>query len=227
MPFARFALNGLLIALAASPASAAAPAAPVSPELERVLLRFDKAQEAIRSLSTEFTETVETPLLKEPSVLTTGFFVVGTVLLGGLAIAFNAFATFVIMAVVSRDERLGEAARSAAVALQGRWVLAVEASILTFIFTLGIGVLGMAFAVAILMPIVVLYLLAASVGLVGALTLLTVVSAVAIVGAIVFTGSLIATFQAVAWTLLWNRMAEGRAVAKVHRVWDQLKERYM
>jgi hypothetical protein len=166
-------------------------------------------------------------LLKNPSFVAAGFFVVGLIVLGGLAIAFNAFATFTVMAIVARNERLGVAARSAALALEGRWLLAVEAGFLTFVMALGIGVLGIAAAAIILMPIAVIYLLAALANMTGLLVVLVLISAVVIVGVIVYTGSLIATFQAVAWTLLWSRMAENRAVAKVHRVWDGIKERFI
>ncbi len=166
-------------------------------------------------------------LIKQPSFIATGFFIASLIVLGSLAIAFNAFATFIIMAVVARDESLVEAARSAAIALRGRWILAIEAALLTFIMTLGIGILGFALAAAILMPITVLYLLSAAAGLTGALVLLTTISAVTIVAVIVFTGSLVATFQTIAWTLIWNRMAENRAVAKIHRLWDNMKAKFI
>lgn len=68
MSLARFSIGGLLAALTLIPVQAAAPPGPASAELTRVLQQFDRAQSTIRSLSADFTETVETPLLKEPLV---------------------------------------------------------------------------------------------------------------------------------------------------------------
>lgn len=155
--------------------------------------------------------------LIEPSLPGAILYGLAFVLMTVIATYILSVTTFSTLYSVLRRQRLGQALAAGQRLFHKQWLLTLETAAVLFITTLGIGFLGIAATLAALLPVLFCFLLAISAGAGSTILFLIALTAFVFVTGIILTGSFISTYQAMAWTILFERATEGEAVAKFHR----------
>jgi hypothetical protein len=97
------------------------------------------------------------------------------------------------------------------------WLISVEMVVVLFIVTI-LASLGITIAAALLaIPFLLLFLAAAVLKSAVLLAVVATIGALTLIALIVLAGSLLSTFTYAAWTLLYLRIGERSAVAKLTR----------
>jgi hypothetical protein len=120
--------------------------------------------------------------------------------------------------LVLRRQRFFEALGAAKRLMHKYWLLTLETSGVIFFTTFFLGLLGLAITLIALLPVLFLFILAAASSSQGLTLLMIAVTALIIIFGIIISASFIASFQAMAWTIMFERATEGYAVAKFHRL---------
>lgn len=98
------------------------------------------------------------------------------------------------------------------------WLTAVEMALLLTVCIVLIGIAAMLATLVAFVPVFFFFVLAAALKAKAAVVALFALSAVVLVVAAVATGSLAATFQTAAWTLLWTELEDKTHIPLLHRM---------
>jgi hypothetical protein len=141
------------------------------------------------------------------------------------------FATFTALTVLAtvvaalasceaalRGRGVRESIYAALAIISEHWLVVVETGIVLFVTSLGIGLISLAIAAVVSAPFIFLMFLASLAQSSMAHTIVTTLAGVTMIALIAIAGSLVTTFQAAAWTLLWSEFEGGKPAAKLHRL---------
>lgn len=107
----------------------------------------------------------------------------------------------------------------AAIDLVGKhWLVVIETTIALFFTSMVIGLIGVAIAAVISLPFLFMLFITAAVGSQAASVLVITMAASVMIVLITLAGSLVTTYQAAAWTLLWSEISSSKPVPKLLRL---------
>lgn len=135
-----------------------------------------------------------------------------------LTVAASIAAVLATCEVVIRKRGVREAIYAALDLLAEHWLVAFEMAVLLFFASLGIGLASLAIGAVVIAPFIFMMFLAQLAASAAAVTVVQILANVVMMVLVAVAGSLITTFQAASWALLWSEFEGGKPAAKLHRL---------
>jgi len=126
--------------------------------------------------------------------------------------------------IMIANERWMNACHDAFRFLKRHWLISIEMIGMVFLASLAAGALILIAIAVFIAPCILIVLALSALSSPDAITnIIVAVFATAGVAVAVFVGSMLAVFEHAAWALLYTRLADRSAIAKLERLWKKLK----